>query len=425
MSNKMRYNILKVSDIERNRVMRYNYNIDEIIEKANNGDAEAQYQLGRQYLVGRLIDKNPVKAIKWIRLAAEQGNEDAIIDLGWYYIWGKICDKNIPEGLRLLKSVADRGNREAMNRLADFYRAGSVYGIDVDYAEAFKWYTAADNKSRIGECYLYGRGVEQDYKMAVKYFVEADDKDMLGECYLHGWGVEKNVDKTIELWESISEHTSHIINDKLLHLYLDGDFIEPNYEKAFWLLNNEAFREDGDPDGGSYEARYELARCYYEGKGVKKDTKLALKLFRSTIELFYRYDGSASISEEPDCILNARRILVKHGYKSEINKLKKAAENGDAKAAEILREFEIDFDIPKIAPVVTVEVKEIPVAPEKPKREPPIDIAVGDTVLHKTFGEGCVCESDDGYICVEFASVGQKKFLNPEAFNKEFLWREV
>ena len=89
-----------------------------------------------------------------------------------------------------------------------------------------------------------------------------------------------------------------------------------------------------------------------------------------------------------------------------------------------MREFEIDFDIPKLTPMVTVEVKEIPVAPGKPKRESPINIAVGDKVLHKTFGEGCVCESDDGYICVEFA-IGKKKFLNPEAFNNEFLWREI
>ena len=70
---------------------------------------------------------------------------------------------------------------------------------------------------------------------------------------------------------------------------------------------------------------------------------------------------------------------------------------------------------------MTVEVKEESVAPEKPKREPPINIAVGDTVLHKTFGEGCVCESENGYILVEFVFAGQKKFLNPESFNKGFL----
>ena len=405
--------------------MRYNYNIDEIIEKANNGDAEAQYQLSRSYFDGRSVERNPTMGIKWLKLAAEQGNEDAIFDLGIKYIWGsKICDKNIPEGLRLLKSAVDRGNKKAMNSLANLYCTGRVYGIDVDYAEAFKWYTAADNKSRIGECYLYGRGVEQDYDMAVKCFVEADNKDMLGECYLHGWGVEKNVDKTIELWESISEHTSHTINDKLWHLYLDGAFIEPNYEKAFWLLNNEAFREDGDPEGGNYEARYELARCYYEGKGVKKDVKLALKLFRSTIELFYRYDGAASILEEPDRVINSRRILVKHGYKSEINKLKKAAELGNEKAAEILEEAGIEFITLQYSAPIHNEIADEPITKESPKREPPIDVIVGESVSHKIFGDGIVCESNDGYICVEF-TVGKKKFLNPEAFNDGFLKRSL
>ena len=404
--------------------MSHIYNIEEIIEKANKGDAEAQYRLSRRYFAAGSAEQNLAMGIKWLKLAAEQGNEDAIIDLGIKYIWGKICDKNIPEGLRLLKSVADRGNRKAMNRLANLYCAGSVYGIDVDYAEAFKWYISADNKSKIGECYLYGRGVEQDYDMAVKCFIEADDKNMLGECYLHGWGVEKNPLKTVELWESISEHTSHIINDKLWHLYLDGDFIEPNYEKAFWLLNNEAFREDGDPEGGNYEARYELARCYYEGKGVKKDTKRAFKLFRSTIELFYRYDGAASISEEPDCIINARKILIKHGYKSEINKLKKAAEAGDAKATEILEEAGAEFVKPQYSTPISNVILDESIARDAPKREPSIDVIVGESVSHKTFGDGIVCESNDGYICVEF-TVGKKKFLNPEAFNDGFLKRSL
>ena len=399
--------------------MIYNYSIEEIIEKANNGDAEAQYQLGRSYLVGRLVEKDLATAIKWFRLAAEQGNEDAIISLGICYVRGNGVEKNILEAIKLWTVAADRGNKQAMIKLASLYYNGS-YGIDVNYKEALEWYTKADCKSKIGEFYLYGRGVKQDYDMAVKCFVEADDKDMLGECYLHGWGVEKNPLKTVELWESISEHTSHIINDKLWHLYLDGDFIEPNYEKAFGLLNNEAFREDGDPEGGSYEARYELARCYYEGKGVKKDTKRAFKLFRSTIELFYRYDGATSISEEPDCIINARKILIKHGYKSEINKLKKAAEAGDAKATEILEEAGAEFVKPQYSTPISNVILDESITRDAPKREPSIDVIVGESVSHKTFGDGTVCESDDGYICVEF-TVGKKKFLNPEAFKQGFL----
>jgi TPR repeat protein len=317
-----------------------------------------------------------------------------MFELGSIYWNGYYIPKNTEEALKLWRQSAEIGNSVAL--------------------------------SALGTCYLRGEGLEQNYDEAFKCFVEADDKDMLGTCYLHGWGVKRDVNKTIELWSDFAEsYHSHGMYETLWHLLIDGIEMEPDYERGFYWLNYAAYADEGDPEGGDYNARYELARCYYEGKGTRKDVKRALKLFRSTIELFYRYDGAASVSAEPDRIINARRILVKHGYKSEINKLKKAAGNGDAKAAEILREFEIDFDIPKPTPMVTVEVKEIPVAPEKTMRESPINIAVGDKVLHKTFGEGCVCESDDGYICVEFASVGQKKFLNPEAFNNEFLWREI
>ncbi len=399
--------------------MIYNCNIEEIIEKANKGDPEAQYQLGKRYRVGRLVEKDLATAIKWFRLAAEQGNEEAMISLGICYMRGNGVEKDVWEGIKLWTKAADCGNKQAMIKLASLHYKGS-YGIDINYKESFKWYAKAGCQSKIGECYLYGRGVEQDYNMAVKCFIEADDKNMLGECYLHGWGVEKNPLKTVELWESISEHTSHLINDKLWHLYLDGSFINPDYEKAFWLLNNEAFREDGDPEGGNYEARYELARCYYEGKGVKKDTKLALKLFRSTIELFYRYDGAASISEEPDCIINARKILIKHGYKSEINKLKKAAEAGDAKATKILEEAGIEFVTPQYSTPISNVILDESITRDVPKREPSIDVIVGESVSHKTFGDGIVCESNDGYICVEF-TVGKKKFLNPEAFKQGFL----
>jgi TPR repeat protein len=345
--------------------------------------------------------------------------------LGYFYLTESYAQKDIAKGERYFRSAIEQGDSTAMFQLGSIYWNG--YYIPKNTEEALKlWRQSAElgnggALSALGTCYLRGEGLEQNYDEAFECFVEADDKDMLGTCYLHGWGVKRDVNKTIELWSDFAEsYNSHGLYEALWHLLIDGIEMEPDYERGFYWLNYAAYADEGDPEGGDYNARYELARCYYEGKGTRKDVKRALKLFRSTIELFYRYDGSASVSAEPDRIINARRILVKHGYKSEINKLKKAAENGDAKAAEILREFEIDFDIPKPTPMVTVDVKETPVAPAKPMREPPINIAVGDKVLHKTFGEGCVCESNDGYICVEF-DIGKKKFLNPEAFNKGFL----
>lgn len=73
-------------------------NIQELIAKANNGDAEAQYQLSRSYFEGRSVERNPTMGIKWLKLAAEQGNEDAIFDLGIKYIWAaKSATRTFPK----------------------------------------------------------------------------------------------------------------------------------------------------------------------------------------------------------------------------------------------------------------------------------------------------------------------------------------
>ena len=44
---------------------------------AGQGDAEAQYRLGRCYLAGEDVIKDESEAIKWFRQAAEQGHEEA------------------------------------------------------------------------------------------------------------------------------------------------------------------------------------------------------------------------------------------------------------------------------------------------------------------------------------------------------------
>jgi TPR repeat protein len=44
---------------------------------AEQGDAKAQFQLGRMYAFGQGVGRDPAEAIAWYRRAAEQGNADA------------------------------------------------------------------------------------------------------------------------------------------------------------------------------------------------------------------------------------------------------------------------------------------------------------------------------------------------------------
>ncbi len=277
---------------------------------------------------------------------------------------------------------------------------------------------------------------------------KADDRMMLGECYLHGHGVERDVEKTVELWESeCVDHTSVENMYKLAHLYADGIEMEPDYEKAeyWWWRLVGAESDDWDLNCCWPEAMYQCACNHYEGKGEKKDINLALKCFKLTIDSFYRcsphapsfwnekdnckfeelfqkYSGKLPISEEPQCVINARRMLVKHGKKSIINVLQRAAKTGDAKAKEILEEFGIEL-IETVPAKKTEEKEKQPVKTvnEKPVQKSPIEISVGKKVVHKSFGEGIVCQNEDNHIIVDFINVGKKTFVNPDAFEQGYL----
>ncbi len=58
----------------------------ETMEMADEGDPEAQYNLGTAYLKGRMgLDRDPARARAWYRKAAQQGYTDAQFNLGLMY----------------------------------------------------------------------------------------------------------------------------------------------------------------------------------------------------------------------------------------------------------------------------------------------------------------------------------------------------
>lgn len=73
-------------------------------------------------------------------------------------------------------------------------------------------------------------------------------------------------------------------------------------------------------------------------------------------------------------------------------------------------------------------VKPKPVFTPPPKPEPPkpvlISVSIGEVLVHKSFGKGTVYEIDGNYIRIRFASVGEKSFVNPDAFKNGFLKKE-
>jgi TPR repeat protein len=92
--------------------------IQTIIEKANNGDANAQFCLGLMYEEGEGIPQDYNEAIKWYIKAAEQGNANAQFYLGGMYAGGKGVRKDNKETFKWWTKAAELANGSRPNILS-------------------------------------------------------------------------------------------------------------------------------------------------------------------------------------------------------------------------------------------------------------------------------------------------------------------
>ena len=89
------------------------------------------------YARGQGVKQDYPQAVRWFRPAAEQGNAEAQEQLGFMYDAGRGVAKDRVEGLKWLRLAAERGNAEAQRELGFRY----YIGVDVkqDYAQAALW----------------------------------------------------------------------------------------------------------------------------------------------------------------------------------------------------------------------------------------------------------------------------------------------
>ena len=79
---------------------------------AEQGDAQAQFNLGLMYDKGQGVKQDDVEAVKWYRKAAEQGNANAQFLLGFSYILGKGVQVNKALAKEWFSKACDNGNQD-------------------------------------------------------------------------------------------------------------------------------------------------------------------------------------------------------------------------------------------------------------------------------------------------------------------------
>ncbi|WP_052119869.1 tetratricopeptide repeat protein [Inquilinus limosus] len=137
----------------------------------------------------------------WLRLA-EQGDARASYGMGLLYEGGDGVDIDAAEAARWYRKAADQGYAPAQERLGGFYHFGLA--ATQDDAEAAAWYRKAADQGLaeaqydLGILYEQGQGVPQDPAEAARWYRRAADQGYpkamggLGLLYLDGTGVPKD-----------------------------------------------------------------------------------------------------------------------------------------------------------------------------------------------------------------------------------------
>jgi len=123
--------------------------IEQIQQLANQGDGQAQYDLGRIYHLGAGVSVDSAAAATWYRKAAEQGIIQAQVRLGALYTLGMGVPQSDAEATKWFRKAADRGDVDAQGLLGVQYEAGS--GVPKNYVEAYKWHVLADRSGDSAE----------------------------------------------------------------------------------------------------------------------------------------------------------------------------------------------------------------------------------------------------------------------------------
>jgi TPR repeat protein len=271
-----------------------------ILQKARQGDAKAQCELGNRYYHGNGIKVDRKEALKWWEQAADQGNGEANYQLSVVLkagLSGVAKDKekaSIHEEkartagfFTITQKQAEQGESNAQYYLARMYDHGC--GVEKDESQAVSWYRQAAEQGNawaqynLGWMYQEGCGVEKDDSQAVSWYRKAAEQGEasaqfnLGWMYENGCGVEKDDSQAVSWYRQAAEQGDASAQYGLGWMYANGRGVEKDEGQAVSWYRQAA-------EQGEASAQYGLGWMYEKGRGVEKDDSQAVSWYRQAAE---------------------------------------------------------------------------------------------------------------------------------------------
>ena len=293
----------------------------------NQGNVDAMNLVGLFYFEGIGVEKDEKKALELFKKCVDKNNVDAMRNLGVLLIYSKNEKiKNQEEGYSYLKKAYDAKFDYAYIDLGDLYRRG-IY-VKKDKAKGFKFYMEASKLYgqfvylaywELAGCYYHGIGVEKNLIEGIRYTLKSAKKDYslaqvsIADFYSSNkdeYVAARDYKKALDWSKHAARHNNakaHIIVGQLYaNIYGNEKAMETSlkwYLKAYQLGDIGALSFIGQAyyilekydlaikyfnlacDNNIAEAYARLGNCYQEGKGVKRDIKKAVQLYKKSVEL--------------------------------------------------------------------------------------------------------------------------------------------
>lgn len=175
----------------------------ERLAEAEQGSAEAQFEIGAMYENGRGVTADRAQAQQWYQKAADQKHDRAMHAIARM--------KDNQRRLEMTQSQAESGDVEAQYKLGSMYLTGT--GTPPDLQLAAKWLTRAAEKNhtkaqfKLGHIYYVELADEGDMQSALDWFNKAAASNYspafyyLGDMYATGSGVTRDYDKARDWYE--------------------------------------------------------------------------------------------------------------------------------------------------------------------------------------------------------------------------------
>ena len=243
----------------------------ELLQKAQGGNADAQFWVGISYYKGAGVAKDIAQAFQWMEKAAASGNGAAMNWMGYFYDNGVGTAKDPAKAIEYYQKGADKHDKSALLTLGIKYYKGE--GVERNRIKAVRLFQRSadgdDNGARLwlGHCYEYGYGTPRNYSLALQTY-------NFGAQRLHE-GCTEARDKLLERLKDLA-YTDAEAAEGLATAHAQGwnRMNRKSDDTAIFYYKKAA-------EGGRTDSKANLGVCYVNGNGTTVNYPEALRWFRS------------------------------------------------------------------------------------------------------------------------------------------------